>query len=89
MKTDYYSILGVGYRATGAEIRVAYRSAARAYHPDINHSVCATEMMQLVNEAYMTLGNARSRASYDREYKIHSCLMAARERKVYCYKRYG
>ena len=33
---DYYKILGVGKNATDAEIKKAFKTAARKYHPDMH-----------------------------------------------------
>ncbi len=34
--SDYYKTLGVGKKASLAEIKRAYRKLARKYHPDLN-----------------------------------------------------
>ena len=79
MIKDYYSILDLGPSASDTEIKTAYRSNARKYHPDINSSFNATEMMQLVNEAYLILNDQHKRSAYDREYSIYSDWKAERE----------
>ena len=33
---DYYDILGIAREATQEEIKQAYRSLARKYHPDVS-----------------------------------------------------
>ena len=61
---DHYETLGEPRDATAEQIRAAYRRAASKAHPDRNGG--STERMQAVNAAYEILGNADSRAAYDR-----------------------
>ena len=35
-KRDYYGVLGVSKTATEAELKKAFRSKAKKYHPDLN-----------------------------------------------------
>ncbi|MBQ6876347.1 MAG: DnaJ domain-containing protein, partial [Lachnospiraceae bacterium] len=35
-KRDYYDVLGVAKTATDADLKKAYRSLAKKYHPDTN-----------------------------------------------------
>lgn len=66
-KKDFYTILGVPRGATQEEIKHAYRSLARKYHPDRNNdNEETTSRFQGITEAYETLSNPESRALYDR-----------------------
>lgn len=63
---DYYSVLGVGERATAAEIKKAYRKKALATHPDKNPGNPGAEnQFKEVGEAYATLGDDAARRDYD------------------------
>jgi curved DNA-binding protein CbpA len=64
---DYYALLGLDESAGDAEVREAYRRAARANHPDLNpHDPLAGRRFALVQEAYETLGDPARRAAYRR-----------------------
>tara|TARA_R110000868_G_scaffold266583_1_gene525821 strand:+ start:37393 stop:37881 length:489 start_codon:yes stop_codon:yes gene_type:complete len=47
---DAFKILGLSGQLTNDDIKLAYRRACKAYHPDRNPA--GLEMMQLVNAAY-------------------------------------
>ena len=61
---ECYNLLGVGYGSTMEEIQKAYRVKCKTLHPDVNDSPDATEMMQLVNEAYAELYRRYGRGTY-------------------------
>ncbi len=65
--TDHYAVLGVDRGASEAEIKKAYRSLARQYHPDANPDDDEAEArFKDVANAYEVLGDADRRARYDR-----------------------
>jgi hypothetical protein len=61
---DLYAVLGVAPSATADELRLAYRTAARAAHPD-RHGDASAARMAAVNEAWHVLGDPGRRAAYD------------------------
>ncbi len=66
MPRDYYEVLGVSRTATQAEIKTAFRTLARKYHPDVSQEPDAEERFKEINEAYAVLSDAEKRAAYDR-----------------------
>ena len=65
-KRDYYEVLGVSKTATDAEIKRAYRTLAKKYHPDTNPGdASAAEKFKEASEAYAILSDAEKRKMYD------------------------
>jgi len=63
---DYYEILDVGSDSTPEQIKDAYRSAAKKYHPDVvGGSQPDADKFRDVMEAYAVLSVMQSRANYD------------------------
>lgn len=66
-KRDYYEVLGIVRRATGEEIKRAYRKLALKYHPDRNSGDQeAEERFKEATEAYEVLSDPGKREAYDR-----------------------
>ena len=65
-KRDYYEVLGLSKGAGEAEIKKAYRSLAKKYHPDLNPGNAEAEAkFKEINEAYDVLSDADKKAKYD------------------------
>ena len=63
---DYYEVLGVSRDAGEAEIKKAYKKAARKYHPDLNPDNAEAEAkFKEASEAYDVLSTAEKRQIYD------------------------
>ena len=71
---DYYKILGLETsRVSIDEIKVAYRNAAKKYHPDVNvGDSLAEERIKDINEAYRVLSVPSSKRKYDRIWNSHN-----------------
>ncbi|MFN2501080.1 MAG: J domain-containing protein [Pyrinomonadaceae bacterium] len=64
---NYYDVLKVSPKASGTEIKSAYRRLARKLHPDRNNGSEETALkFAAIAEAYEVLGNARERVKYDK-----------------------
>lgn len=75
---DLYEVLGVAKTATEDEIRKAFRSMSRKYHPgkisnfknlyfqDINKEADAEERFKEINQAHEILKDAQKREIYDK-----------------------
>ncbi len=74
---DFYSLLGIKYDATEAEIEKAFFERITTYHPSLPSNKKAKEEMKAINEdiymcmknAYIVLSNRESKEKYDEIYK--------------------
>ena len=65
-KRDYYEVLGLSKGANETEIKKAYRTLAKKYHPDMNPGNAEAEAkFKEINEAYDVLSDADKKAKYD------------------------
>src|SRR5688572_7735441 len=63
---DYYKTLGVGEKASQAEIKKSYRKLAKQYHPDANQGdPKAADRFKEIGEAYGVLSDPEKRKQYD------------------------
>ena len=64
-KRDYYDVLGVGKSASQDDIKKAYRTLAKKYHPDLNKAPDAEAKFKEVQEAYDILSDSNKKQLYD------------------------
>ena len=64
-KRDYYEVLGLSKSATKEEIRRAYRTLSKKYHPDFNKAADAEDKFKEATEAYEILSDESKKANYD------------------------
>lgn len=62
---DYYAVLGVSPRATEGEIKEAYRSLVKQWHPDVCDLPEASARFIEITEAYKVLIDSEQRSRYD------------------------
>jgi len=61
----YYETLGLDRNASLSEIKKAYRSLAKTYHPDVSSHPRAIENFQKIQQAYEALSDTKKRGEYD------------------------
>ncbi len=68
---DYYKILGIGYGASNAEIKDAFRRLTKLYHPDrhSNSQQSHKKYIEIV-EAFTVLSDSARREEYDRKIAV-------------------
>jgi molecular chaperone DnaJ len=66
VKRDYYEVLGLPRDADGDEIKRAFHSLARDWHPDVADAPDAEARFRELAEAYSVLSRREARLLYDR-----------------------
>ena len=64
-KRDYYEVLGVSKSASDDDIKKAYRTLAKKFHPDVSSESNAEAKFKEVQEAYDVLSDSTKRSQYD------------------------
>ena len=64
-KRNYYDVLGVQKNASEDEIKKAFRSLSKKYHPDVCKEDGAEEKFKQINEAYSVLSDPEKKRMYD------------------------
>ncbi len=67
---DFYKTLGVSEKASQAEIKSAYRTLAKKYHPDARPGAQAAGRFKEIGEAYSVLSDPQKRKHYDQMRRI-------------------
>src|SRR6478736_1950184 len=66
LEKDFYAALGVAKDAGADEIKKAYRTLARKYHPDVNKGDDeSADRFKEISEAYDVLSDDTTRREYD------------------------
>ncbi|XP_064619643.1 dnaJ homolog subfamily C member 30, mitochondrial-like [Lineus longissimus] len=64
--TRYYDVLGLTPKASLKDIKSAYYSLSKLYHPDLKTDDASEAKFAEISEAYEVLGNKRRKRIYDR-----------------------
>ena len=86
MMTDPYEVLGLRHGASDEEIKKAYRTLSRKYHPDANvnnpNAAQAEEKFKQVQAAYDQIMKERSRAAQTMAAPMVTAALAAISREA-------
>ncbi len=66
--SKYHKILGINETASDEEIKSAYRSLAKKYHPDVNKESNAENKFKEISEAYDILINKKEQPNSNNDY---------------------
>ena len=64
-RRDFYDVLGVARVASTRDLKTAYRTLARRYHPDVSDDPDGERKFKELGEAYATLKSPHKRRAYD------------------------
>lgn len=97
MKRNYYEILEITIAATPGEVKAAYRSRAKKWHPDLNqyNTREAEEKFKEIGEAYGVLSDGVKREKYNLEnanatlaaFQTQASLRPRRRRRPFAHRR--
>ena len=80
MVITHYQLLGIPENADSRQIKTAYRSMAKRFHPDANKgSEAAAELFRQLNEAYRILCDEQLRKIYDRKISVQHKTQTAQQ----------
>jgi curved DNA-binding protein CbpA len=82
-----YAILGVSTTATDLEIKRAYRTQVKRYHPDRGSLESSHDRIVAINYAYDILSDPDKRAQYDRGFATLYSIPEPQEDPLEAYKR--
>lgn len=80
MAINHYQLLGIPNNASVRQVKSAYRSMAKRFHPDANKgSEAAAELFRQLNNAYRILSDEKLRKNYDREITLQQQVQASQQ----------
>lgn len=79
--TTYYETLNVSRKASDREIKKAYKSLVKQYHPDLNPN--ASDIFREIVEAYTVLSDSKKRKNYDRMIKEAESAQSRNQLTIY------
>lgn len=80
---NYYHILQIEYTANATQIKKAYRTLAKIYHPDTNTNLTSKQKFQEINDAYHTLIDIEKKMLYDVQLRNYYQNLANAATKTY------